>query len=307
MKLAVVLACVACRGPMADDDRAGARQPIETAIDVYEGLRGPESVVHDTVDDVYLVSNINGSPQETDDNGYIMRLSPAGTVLVEKWIDGERPDVTLHAPRGLAIRGDVLYVVDRDALRLFSRHDGSPIASWPIPGAQFPNDLRVADDGSVYVTETGVHLDMRGPVMVSTPVIWRFSPAGLPMEVARGQHLAGPNGIVLDGDGVIAAGFFGHEVYRLGPDGTITTIATMPETQLDGLVALPDGSLLVTTWTGRGIYRIRDGVARMALKDPAMHGAASIAYDAKRQRLLIPLVLANQLWIEPFAVPAEDI
>ena len=298
-----LLACAACRAPRTDDERA-SDLPVEAVIDIGDGLRGPESVVHDTVADVYLVSNINGSPPSRDDNGYISRIAPDGTMLAERWIDGARPEVTLHAPRGLAIHGDVLYVVDADAVRLFSRVTGAPIAAWPIPDPHFPNDLRVADDGSVYVTETAIHLDMRGPVVEATPMIWKFSPDGVPSVFARGDYLQGPNGIVLADHGdVIVAAFYGHEVYRLSAGGTKTTLATFPETQLDGLIELPDHSLLVTTWTGNGIYRITpDGNVKLVLHDASMVGPASIGYDAKRQQLLIPLVLADHLWIESFPV-----
>jgi hypothetical protein len=107
-----------------------------------------------------------------------------------------------------------------------------------------------------------------------------------------------------DNGDVITVAFYGHEVYRVGADGSKTTIATFPESQLDGLVELPDHSLLVTSWTGNCIYRVTpDGSVKVALHDASMVGPASIGYDAKRRQLLVPLVLANQLWIEPFPVP----
>ncbi|MCY4074567.1 MAG: hypothetical protein OXH04_03950, partial [Acidobacteria bacterium] len=91
---------------------------------VVTGMATPESAVHDPEADVYLVSNINGGPGDVDDNGFITRLSPDGTITHLKWIDGEDPAVTLHAPKGSAIHGDRFYVADIDTVRVFDRTTG---------------------------------------------------------------------------------------------------------------------------------------------------------------------------------------
>ena len=78
------------------------------------GLSTPESVLHDAGADVYLVSNINGSPLEKDGNGFISRLAPDGSVLALKWIDGEAQGITLNAPKGMAIQDGVLFVAAID-------------------------------------------------------------------------------------------------------------------------------------------------------------------------------------------------
>ena len=270
------------------------------AIDVAQGLAGPESIVFDRVDDVYLVSNINGEPHTLDDNGFISRLAPDGTVLVERWIDGASPDVTLNAPRGLAIDRDTLYVVDQDALRRFDRRTGAPLGATPVPDPHVPNDVAVEKPGSVLVTETGIHLAPTGPVPEGTAVVWRFTGDAAPERVASGDALQGPNGIVVTDDGPVIASFLGHDLYRL-VDGRPVPIATLPGWQLDGLVELPDGSFLVTSWTVRGIYHVRpDGSYVLAFHQSDLVSAASIEYDAGRHRLLVPLVLANLVRLEPY-------
>src|SRR5205823_1591551 len=84
----------------ADDGAPGTKPQFQVT-----GLSAPESVLHDAQADVYLVSNINGSPFAKDDNGFISRLSPSGEVMELKWIDGSRRDVELNAPKGLALLG----------------------------------------------------------------------------------------------------------------------------------------------------------------------------------------------------------
>src|SRR5439155_11692308 len=54
--------------------------PGATKVTVVEGFLTPESVLHDPVQDIYFVSNINGSPTAKDNNGFISRVRPDGAV-----------------------------------------------------------------------------------------------------------------------------------------------------------------------------------------------------------------------------------
>ena len=75
------------------EGQAAAPASAPTAItDVFQT---PESVLYDPVADVYLVSNINGDPTAKDNNGFISRIGPDGTVMAAKWIAGGQGDVTL--------------------------------------------------------------------------------------------------------------------------------------------------------------------------------------------------------------------
>ena len=106
--------------------------------------------------DVYLVSNINGSPLGADGNGFITRVAPDGTVTNLKWIDGESEVVTLNAPKGMAIIGDTLYVADITHVRFFHRDTGEPLGEIEIPGATFVNDLAAGRGGWLFVSDTDV-------------------------------------------------------------------------------------------------------------------------------------------------------
>lgn len=114
------LALTACGSPDTDegdlpeveDEAAPSAERVEVT-----GFSTPESVVHDAVDDVYLVSNINGEPLAEDGNGFISRVTPDGEVEALRWIDGEADGVELNAPKGMAVLGDTLYVADIDCVR----------------------------------------------------------------------------------------------------------------------------------------------------------------------------------------------
>ena len=95
----VVAGCQAA--PPARQQSASAQVAASAIANV--GLDGPESVLYDGVDDVYLVSNIKGQPLTKDDDGFISRIAPDGRVLQLKWIDGASRGVTLNAPKGMGL------------------------------------------------------------------------------------------------------------------------------------------------------------------------------------------------------------
>ena len=99
---------------------------------VVSGFETPESVVHDSIADCYLVSNVGiGNPGALDRNGFISKVSPTGAILELDWIRHGARRVTLNGPKGLALHGDALYVADVDTLRIFDRITGAPGAAFP--------------------------------------------------------------------------------------------------------------------------------------------------------------------------------
>jgi hypothetical protein len=179
------------------------------------GFSTPESVIHDSVADVYLVSNIEGAPAAKDDNGFIARLSPDGYVQQLRWIDGAAQNVTLHAPKGMAISGDTLYVADIDCVRRFVRTTGATAGDiCAFEGATFLNDIAVDSLGTLYVTDSGLEPDLTPS---GTDAIWRFTPAGLTGKVVEGSLLGAPNGIAFRGQDGFVVTFRSGELYQIGP------------------------------------------------------------------------------------------
>ena len=104
-----------------------APAPTATKVATVQGFLAPESVLHDSTQDIYFVSNINGSPMAKDNNGFISRVRPDGAVENLKFIEGGRSGVTLNAPKGLALEGDTLWVADIDVVRAFDAKTGAAI------------------------------------------------------------------------------------------------------------------------------------------------------------------------------------
>jgi len=283
---------VACAG-----ERPRADSPAAAITVADAGLQTPESALHDAAADVYLVANINGSPLEKDDNGFISRVGPDGAVQALKWIDGANPDVTLHAPKGMGLNGDTLFVADIDAVRWFDRASGRALGERSVRGATFLNDVTVGADGTVYVTDSGFRAGAQGLEPSGTDALYRFRPDGSAEAVLRGATLGGPNGVIVDGTTATVVTFGSGEIMEIDlmTRQRTRTVARGPGGQLDGVVRLADGSLLVSSWEGQAIYRVTGDTYTVAVDSVA--APADIGYDAGRGRVLIPLFMANRLEI----------
>lgn len=273
-----------------------ASQDSGKPIIVEGGLMTPESALHDPTADVYLVSNINGNPSAKDGNGFISRVAPDGSIRDLKWIDGARQGVTLHAPKGLALRGDTLLVADLDAIRLFDRASGKPTGTWVLDGSTFMNDVAVGTDGIVYATDTGIDLSSGEPKPTGTAAVYRFDAAGKPEAIVRGDQLQAPNGVLAGPDGLTVVEFMSNRVLRIAPDGAVSTRFRLPQGGSDGVVRLQDGSLLISSWEGNAVYRVdQQGKAEAFVEN--VPAPADLGVDAKRGRLLIPQFTENKLRI----------
>jgi len=264
----------------------GVAEPI-VVQDV--GFATPESVLHDTTADLYLVSNINGSPFGTDDNGFISRISPDGTVSALKWIDGASDDVTLHAPKGMGIAGGVLYVADIDHVRMFDAATGAPQGAVRVEGATFLNDIATGPDGSVFVSDSGFN---DGFEPSGTDAIYEIAAGKKASTVARGEALGNPNGLLVRGEEIVVVTFGSGEVYVVSAGTERSAGVKTEEGSLDGVIGLEDSELLVSSWGAEGVYR---GPAEgpFTMVATGLPAPADIGWDAKRQRFLVPLFKTN--------------
>lgn len=301
MALVVTVSVVAAAACVEQEPAEEEMDVDTTVISVAnEGFDTPESVLHDPEADVYLVSNISGAPTAVDGNGYISRVAPNGEVVELRWIDGQMDAVTLNAPKGMAIRGDTLYVTDITAVRAFHRTTGAPLGSWAVEGSTFLNDLAVGPDGTLYVSDSGLNPDFSSS---GTDAIYRFE-NGEPVTVVRDTALAAPNGLAVTETGVIFVSFGAPLVRSVAADGSIEVIAELPAGQLDGVEVLANGALLVSSWEASAVYRVPvAGEASLVIE--GVPSPADIGWDTDRSRVLIPIFNENRLRFEAVDVDAE--
>jgi hypothetical protein len=261
---------------------------------VTEGIATPESVLYDEANDRYLVSNINGKPDAADNNGYISELSPDGKVLKEKFIAGGVGKTKLDAPKGTGISGGVLYVSDISVVRLFDLKTGLPKGEIPVPGATFLNDIAVAKDGRVFVSDSGIKAGAGGFEPTGSDAVYVIEKGKL-KTVAKSKDLGGPNGVLAVANGVLVNTFNSDEVYRLDDKGEKHDSTKLPAGGLDGMALVGD-ALLVSSWKGSAIYRGSLG-GKFEVAFAGLGGAADFGVDSKRSRLLVPRFMDNAVEI----------
>lgn len=258
------------------------------------GLAHPESVIHDAEQDIYFVSSVNGDPAAADKNGFISKVSPDGTVLELKFIDGSKPQTLLNAPKGLAIAGDVLYVADLNTVRSFNKKTGALRGAFPAAGATFLNAVTVDASGLVLVTDSGWKSDPAGFANTGTDAVLKLDPKkGKISSLLKDTSLGNPNGILATGGSTFVVNWAG-ELFDLTPDGKKGVPTKLPKAFLDGVVALEDGSFLVSSWEGGAVYHGEPGGEFTAVVVD-LPSPAAIGYDAKRDRLLVPSMMDDRL------------
>ncbi|MDF1562884.1 MAG: SMP-30/gluconolactonase/LRE family protein [Deltaproteobacteria bacterium] len=261
------------------------------------GFATPESVLHDDAADLYLVSNINGSPLGVDDNGFISRVTPEGKVKELKWIDGAREDVTLNAPKGMAISEGLLYVTDIDHVRRFDLKTGDPRGAFQIVGATFLNDLTVGPDGALYVSDMGMMIGPEGFGPSGTDAIHRIEGPDRHAPLVKSTELNRPNGLCWESETLRVVTFGAKELYAI-EEGKKTRVLELPAGRLDGIVATPEGQLLISSWEARTIFAGPAAGPFVPLLED-LQSPADLGYDARRARVLVPLFELDALLIAP--------
>jgi len=276
------------------DSVAATRPDSAHPIAVAVGFSQPEAVRYDPDQDLYFVSNWGpGEPDAKDNNAFISRMSPDGVVQQLKFIAGGANGVTLHAPRGMTIVGDTLWVVDADAVRGFNRRTGAPLATADFSAFKlgFLNDIAAGPDG-LYITDTG------------TNDIYRVS-AGKITLALNDSALGGPNGITWDAARrrFIVVPYGGQSVIKAWVAGTKTLnqIGSSSGSKFDGVEVLPGNRILVSAQKDSSLYLFAAGKG-----SPIIHtgGApADIAVDTKRNRTAVPFV--DRSLIEIWQLPSQ--
>ncbi|MCH2109266.1 MAG: hypothetical protein MK135_08050 [Polyangiaceae bacterium] len=272
-----------------------APTPPKVQILADVGFAVPEAALHDQAHDVYLVSNINGAPLDKDDNGFISRITPEGEIDL-KFIDGADESVELHAPKGLAIIDDTLYVADIDVVRLFQLESGKPLGTLTFDKARFLNALAKGPKNELYVSDTGIDSSFQSAGAEAIYVVEE----GKIEKLASGVELAAPNGVLASGAGVWVVTFGADQLYEITAKGQRKQDQTLPGKQLDGIVVDQRGRLLISSWEKGAIFAGNPGKDFVPVVT-GLDAPAAIGYDAKRDRILIPLFMKNQVLLHDLA------
>lgn len=259
------------------------------------GLSTPESVLWDAEQQVWFVSNIDGSPVAKDGNGFISRLTADGAIDSLHFVMGGRGGVTLNAPKGMALVGDTLWVTDIDAIRGFDRKTGALVATVELGAqAKFLNDAVTGPDGTVYITDTGVGLDEKGNFIHPGPDRIFALKGRTATVAAEGDWLERPNGIAWDGanNRYLVVPFGGNALLGWAPGAAKgDSLAAGPGMQ-DGVEIL-NGQTLVTSWADSSVFVMDPAGPRKLIT--GVNSPADLGADQVRGLVAIPLFLENRV------------
>ena len=152
----------------------GAFEPISSNVKVYGSIYSAESCSYDAARGVIVVPN-RGVPQNVQtNNAWVSFLNHDGSVHTARWIGVQNPaergnltpPLVLNEPYGSDIANGMLYVADRDGgttatepsvavIRRFNMKTGAPAGEIRVEQSAWFNDIEVADDGTIYATQTG--------------------------------------------------------------------------------------------------------------------------------------------------------
>ncbi|WP_130537467.1 hypothetical protein [Thiomicrorhabdus indica] len=269
--------------------------PESTKIMISDvGFATPESVEYYADQDVYLVTNINGSPFDADDNGFISKLSPDGKVIDLKWIDGANEKVELHAPKGMTIIGNKLFVADITQIQVFELPSGKQLSSIDVKGSSFLNGITAGENNTVYVTDTGMKPGFEAS---GTDAIYKVSTNGKVATILKDPNMGRPNGILYDNGDIYVVFFTSAKMIKMNDKGEVTEMPEPYGARLDGLVKLKDGSLAMSSWESSSIDVYKNGEYETIAE--FLNSPADMDVDTKRNRLLIPLFNEDKVLILP--------
>jgi sugar lactone lactonase YvrE len=263
-------------------------------------LKNPESVAYAPRQNLLFVSNVNGKPDQKDQNGFISKVSPSnGSIINLNWVTG------LNAPKGIAISNDgsKLYVSDIKDLVEIDVANGKIIRRLNAPGSVFLNDVVSDNQGNTYVSDTGANtiykLDANlGNSTSSSLQAWLQSP-----------QLNGPNGLHIDnsksklivvslgplskpGGGMEVVDMKNKTASSLGKPGT-----TSPFGALDGIESdATETHYYVTDNPAGKVYGVNaNGTGYVTLIELHTKGAADLGSISHKSTIIIPLMQDNKL------------
>lgn len=269
------------------------------------GLQAPQSFVGDAACECYFISNVNGEPAAKDNNGFITKLDRDGKVIAAQFIRGGDGGTTLHAPKGMAVINQLLYVADLDTLRAFDIKTGKPVTTVSFtgqPGTVALVDVAANQQGLLYASDMDAN------------VIYRIDPAKqhAVSVLVRDAALAGPRGLAVHPKTgrLIAVSWHKGSIVEIADNGTITELVSngffsSRFKNLDGVDFDTWGNMYVSDFTAGKIWRMRpDGhfhVIAEYLPTPA-----DISVDRAKNLILVPYLYGNAAEINGLESPFKS-
>lgn len=282
--------------------------PLDAQITVTE-LQSPYSFVHDPLDKGYFISSVNGEAENADNNGFITKLDPNGKLLNLKFIQGGKDDVTLHAPKGMAVVEHVLYVADLDTLRGFDTATGKPVLTLTIRSSTASQSERPQ------ASLSDVTFDGKGHLYCSDQkanTIYRVDPAAQTFSVlVTDRALAGPSGLVVHPKSgqIIAVSWDKGKISEISPDGVVTELFSNGFfsnrfQNLRGVDFDRWGNMYVSDFTTGKVWRM-SWDKRFQVIAEFLPSPGDLSIDRANNLILVPFELAHAAEMNGLETPSD--
>lgn len=214
-----------------------------------KGFAQPYGIVVDAVGGFIYVSNVNGAVDARDNNGFISRLKKDGTVDQLKFIDGASQDSILHAPKGMAIIGNLLYVADLNAIKICDLASGKPqgIVEFEHVPVKHLYGLIIGPDGALYTVDEPEN------------AIYRVDPTTQKGSLfLKDDGLGGPHGIAWHSgrNAFLIAGWGKGELKAIDLQGKRQPMPNVFVRTMEGVSVDAQGNVYLTSFSLRGIYKL---------------------------------------------------
>lgn len=236
-----------------------------------------ESAVYDPIHDRIYASLI-GNREKGD--GAVATVDIDGKLINGAFISG------LEDPKGIAITDDKIYVSDVTVLVEADIKTGTILKRHSAEGIQFLNDVAIANDGSVYVSDT------------RTSEIYRLATDGNFSLWLADAQLDNPNGLLIQGNTMYVASWgSAPEGGRVSTvDMSSKSISPLTEVigNLDGIRPYDKDHLLISDWnSGKTHLMALDGSTKEVLR--VGQSVGDIAYIKDKKLLLLPMNKQSRL------------
>jgi len=249
---------------------------LELAWETDTTLTTVEAVFYDTDRKRLYTSNIENGPWEMDGKGSLSILSTDGEILNRNWVRG------LNAPKGMGRKGDRLFVADVNAVVEIDIEKAEIVTRHAPEGATNLNDITVAADGTLYVSDSGT-----GKVLMMTDD--GFKTVG-------DEGITRPNGLLAVGNTLLVGDTQANQALGILDPATGKLAEHTPGLAPDGIVAIGKGEYITSRWQGK-VWHIDADWKETLLLDTEAEGvyAADIEYIPEKKLLLVPTFFANKV------------
>lgn len=236
-------------------------------------LKVPESVLYDAKNKVLYVANMDGEAWAKDGKGSIAKVGLDGTIIQAEWVKG------LHAPKGMGLWNDRLFVADITQIAVINISSGVIEGSIRVAGSKGLNDLSLDASGVIYVTDSEGKRLYRVENNSATIVL---------------DSLEGPNGVLVRGADlfILNAG----AMYKVNKNKSLSIITDGLEGGADGIENVKEDDFILSCWTGTLWYLNGDGRKEMVYDGKSLgKNTADIGLDPVSKMVYVPTFFKNSV------------